>query len=470
MTRLEAIHWCQRQLEKQIFIPVSGTEPFQDGPFLYGLNPEKLSSLLRVTSKSGYVERKHDAEAEEVQSTLLSTLLHDKEQRQEGERAVKKSTPNRPPPPPPPLPQTTDPHSAVVPSYLYYLVRYHKKEGPRSASSSSSLSSRRSGEGGGGGGSGCETTTSTTTTSSSSSTVNTTRTVRLEMDKTKTDRYEWVNLVYNTIFEPLMCYEMQLQWMVCTGGVVADFVMALMRKARQCNFTLVQIPTNHKVLNALQVPCHRPLRILTGGRGGDGGGGGGGGGDGPTLNFEQSAYVTHILMTTLDFVPRTTAPHEFVHLSGTLFVDLTDTGFQWTINWMSGVNLVQAHTLVHKFLALADLIDVTLLSDMLPPATVWLLLPTSSTGPSTMGLSSSVPQSYSLPSASATATTATSSSSLISMSVIEQVLNNDATRATSSNTTTNSIPKSSSSSSTTTTTTTTTTNTITSTTSTSLLK
>ena len=43
MTRLEAIQYCQALVDRSIFVPITGSDTFQDGPFVYSLNYDLIA-------------------------------------------------------------------------------------------------------------------------------------------------------------------------------------------------------------------------------------------------------------------------------------------------------------------------------------------------------------------------------------------------------------------------------------------
>ncbi|KYR02324.1 DEP domain containing protein [Tieghemostelium lacteum] len=71
---------------------------------------------------------------------------------------------------------------------------------------------------------------------------NNTDEIRIEMDSTKTDRYEWILMRYDKTFCPTRYFHMEFKWMVSTGCVVDDFINTCVRKAKQFGLSLMQIP------------------------------------------------------------------------------------------------------------------------------------------------------------------------------------------------------------------------------------
>eukprot|EP01132_Coremiostelium_polycephalum_P009876 gene9876-12114_t len=87
---------------------------------------------------------------------------------------------------------------------------------------------------------------------------NTTEEIKIEMDSTKTDRYEWIIMKYDKTFCPSKYYHIEFKWMVSTGCVVDDFVNSCIRKAKQFGLTLIQIPLE-KNYSPFYTPVHVKL-------------------------------------------------------------------------------------------------------------------------------------------------------------------------------------------------------------------
>lgn len=143
------------------------------------------------------------------------------------------------------------------------------------------------------------------------------RTVRLEMDRSRTDRVEWVNLKYDTVFNPEVVYEMELQWLVGTGGVVLDFVNSLVRRAKTSGLALQLIPTlvdqrtttPHPFFANTTRPFHF-ARLSDEGR------------------VDLIAKLTH----KMDFIVRK-SPNQYIHRSGAILLDIKIESFDWTVNF-----------------------------------------------------------------------------------------------------------------------------------------
>ena len=168
------------------------------------------------------------------------------------------------------------------------------------------------------------------------------RTVRIELDRAKTDRYEWMHLVYDTVFDAERVYELQVQWLVSTGGLVADWITQLTRRAKSNNLLCHQVPSefspSNNVPSAPLTASHR--RRVTG------------------AHWEHcTALVLHAL-ARLDFVAYQTARERLVHRTGALFIVWDSSGLlTWAINSTNGNYVTLAAPIVHRLMALFDGIE-----------------------------------------------------------------------------------------------------------------
>jgi hypothetical protein len=155
------------------------------------------------------------------------------------------------------------------------------------------------------------------------------RTVRLEMERSRTDRVEWANLKYDSVFNPEIVYEMELQWIVGTGGVIQEFVNALARRAKLSGLTLQLIPTvlDQRIAtpHPFFAPMSRPFHFAR-------------------LSDHGRKELVDTLTAKLDFVPRKTSG-QFIHRSGALLLDVRTDGFDWTINWADAAIASAASTI-----------------------------------------------------------------------------------------------------------------------------
>jgi hypothetical protein len=63
------------------------------------------------------------------------------------------------------------------------------------------------------------------------------------MDKSKSDRPEWIILKYDSTYHPKYTFHIELNWVVASGGVVDDFLNNIVtRKSKMFGVNLVQIP------------------------------------------------------------------------------------------------------------------------------------------------------------------------------------------------------------------------------------
>lgn len=170
------------------------------------------------------------------------------------------------------------------------------------------------------------------------------RTVRIELDRAKTDRYEWMHLVYDTVFDAERVYELQLQWLVSTGSLVADWITQLTRRAKSNNLLCHQVPSEFcsaaSKSTAPLTAAHR-RRVTV-----------------PPQGAEQfSALVLHAL-ARLDFVAHQTSRDRLVHRTGALFIVWDATGLlTWSINSTNGNYAALAAPIVYKLMALFDGIE-----------------------------------------------------------------------------------------------------------------
>lgn len=58
----------------------------------------------------------------------------------------------------------------------------------------------------------------------------------------KSDRREFAIARYHAYYSPVCAFELQLQWMVATGGILGDLVYSYARKASLCGFHLLPVP------------------------------------------------------------------------------------------------------------------------------------------------------------------------------------------------------------------------------------
>lgn len=155
--------------------------------------------------------------------------------------------------------------------------------------------------------------------------------IRLAMDSSKTDRYEWVNVVYDTIFDPSVAYEFQFQWLCCTGCVLSDLITQLTRKAKSFGFSLIQIPVKHDIVHSFLSPRKDSFAWSE-------------------LSVPHQMAVCHVLVRVLDFLPRK-RPNQFIHRSGVIIIDISNNIFQWTVNWtdVNAYTTAQNYQLLKRF-------------------------------------------------------------------------------------------------------------------------
>jgi hypothetical protein len=261
MTRLEAIQYCQALVDRSIFVPITGSDTFQDGPFVYSLNYDLIAKLVgSKSSEDKRASREHDEGA--ILTRQQPTIIAD----------------------------------------------YTSGTVPATAAATRDPPVQK-------------------------------RTVRIELDRAKTDRYEWMHLVYDTVFDAERVYELQLQWLVSTGSLVADWITQLTRRAKSNNLLCHQVPSEfsaHKSSAPLTAPHRRRVTV-------------------PPQGAEQHfALILHAL-ARLDFVAYQTSRDRLVHRTGALCIVWDATGLlTWSINSTNGNYLALAAPIVHKLMALFD--------------------------------------------------------------------------------------------------------------------
>ncbi|GAM22764.1 hypothetical protein SAMD00019534_059390 [Acytostelium subglobosum LB1] len=152
---------------------------------------------------------------------------------------------------------------------------------------------------------------------------------KIDMDPTKTDRYEWIMMKYDKSFTPSRYYHIEFKWMVCTGCVVDEFVSNCIRKAKTYGLTLIQVPLE-KNYSPFYAPTHIKLS--------------------PKLRQPE---IVKVILSQFNFVPdllrkRATSLvtrndlylfsdsdvfyTEYIHRTGMLFVRVVEDGFTCIIN------------------------------------------------------------------------------------------------------------------------------------------
>merc|ERR1740128_1021909 len=167
----------------------------------------------------------------------------------------------------------------------------------------------------------------------------------LEMDiSNKSDRIEWGHLRYQTVFYPDASLEFIFQWVVCTGPLVYELVQSWLRKAQNCGVNLVPVPCDPFALpmsnkaDPLRAPIFVPLNLSS-------------------LEFDGKRFLDNVVLDTwpqhlrlfqesiarmFGFLPcspdptnpssvmtssttgalKSTSPQQFIHTSGTVFVQI----------------------------------------------------------------------------------------------------------------------------------------------------
>ncbi|PRP86654.1 hypothetical protein PROFUN_05133 [Planoprotostelium fungivorum] len=140
------------------------------------------------------------------------------------------------------------------------------------------------------------------------------KSVRIE---NRTDRPEWLWLLYDSLYSPTSVCHIQFQWMVSTACVVEELVSNAQRKAKMCGFNMTQIPAdqNPGPFSLSHIPIIIRDEVLQ------------------HISAEKET-VEQILTTRFDFVRDTSKPDYFMHRSSSAFVhyNAPDQTIQWRYN------------------------------------------------------------------------------------------------------------------------------------------
>ncbi|XP_076106602.1 GATOR complex protein Iml1-like isoform X2 [Mytilus galloprovincialis] len=92
----------------------------------------------------------------------------------------------------------------------------------------------------------------------------------------RSDRPEWATARYHAYYSPQCAWELELQWVVATGSILAELVSTWYRKARPCGFQFLPVPVDPFALptapdsDPLRGPIFLPLNIACMSNGGKG--------------------------------------------------------------------------------------------------------------------------------------------------------------------------------------------------------
>eukprot|EP01133_Synstelium_polycarpum_P004113 gene4113-4803_t len=152
---------------------------------------------------------------------------------------------------------------------------------------------------------------------------------KIEMDPSKTDRYEWIMMRYDKSFSPTRYYHVEFKWMVCTGCVVDDFIGSCIRKAKQFGLTFIQIPSEKNYS-----PFYAPIHIKL-------------------VSKLMQPEVIRVILAQFNFIPDLLRKRpaslvtrndlylfndsdvvytEYIHRTGMLFVRVVENGFLCIVN------------------------------------------------------------------------------------------------------------------------------------------
>ncbi|XP_048241324.1 GATOR complex protein Iml1-like isoform X1 [Haliotis rufescens] len=92
--------------------------------------------------------------------------------------------------------------------------------------------------------------------------------VNVDVDtSSRSERTEWATARYHAYYSPHCAFELQIQWMVATGGLLGDLVYSWARKATSCGFHLLPVPVDPFALpytqnsDPLRGPIFVPLNV-----------------------------------------------------------------------------------------------------------------------------------------------------------------------------------------------------------------
>lgn len=148
------------------------------------------------------------------------------------------------------------------------------------------------------------------------------KSIRVDMDKSKTNRYEWIQIKYDTLFDPNHSYHLDFQWIVATGCVVNDFISQCARKAKSFGLTLFFIPKDYRTEQLFYSPSKGTI-------------------DFKNTNLEVTAAIETTLLDYLDFVPMKSKNH-YIHRTGYVIIIFDDMIFEWIVNWTIPCTLINS--------------------------------------------------------------------------------------------------------------------------------
>eukprot|EP00743_Colponemidia_sp_Colp-15_P010636 GILK01011743.1.p1 GENE.GILK01011743.1~~GILK01011743.1.p1 ORF type:complete len:1424 (-),score=261.13 GILK01011743.1:144-4415(-) len=141
-----------------------------------------------------------------------------------------------------------------------------------------------------------------------------TRTIRIPVEQTKSDRFEWIQLQYDATYKPDTCYHVEVQWLVCNGAAVDEIVQMLQRRAKQCGLSMIQVPARNP-LGTLD-PFHPTLLF-------------------PTASEYVKSSVKQLLIEppfSFVFERKDKFGTQYMHPQGLAFVRIAADGIHWIHN------------------------------------------------------------------------------------------------------------------------------------------
>ncbi|KAF7279176.1 hypothetical protein GWI33_007586 [Rhynchophorus ferrugineus] len=160
--------------------------------------------------------------------------------------------------------------------------------------------------------------------------------MRLETDvNNKSDRAEWGQARYQTVFRPDQAYELVVEWLTSSGSIIADLLFGWHRKAQSCSLQMIPIPHDPLALpysvksDPLRGPIFIPLNISSLEPY-----------DNPFKDFNSDSWTDRMFLFQEAIVQRfgfikclIEAPsnqsmsreHQYIHATGTIFVLISNT-------------------------------------------------------------------------------------------------------------------------------------------------
>ncbi|XP_030761534.1 GATOR complex protein Iml1 isoform X3 [Sitophilus oryzae] len=160
--------------------------------------------------------------------------------------------------------------------------------------------------------------------------------MRLETDvNNKSDRAEWGQAKYQTIFRPDQAYELVVEWLTSSGSIIADLLFGWHRKAQSCYLHMIPIPHDPLALpyshksDPLRGPIFVPLNVSCLDPH-----------DNPFKDFCEDSWTDRMFLFQEAIIQRfgfikclvespnrqtTSREHQYIHATGTIFILISNT-------------------------------------------------------------------------------------------------------------------------------------------------